>query len=41
MSVNPVEGVVLEMHLLLVVSFAVVPSKSSAMVVPVGAISPC
>jgi hypothetical protein len=36
----PIGGVVLEMHLLLVVSFATVPSESSAMAAPVGVDSP-
>jgi hypothetical protein len=40
-SFNPVGGVVLEMQLLFVVSFVVVPSKISLMVVLMGADSPC
>jgi hypothetical protein len=39
--VHPVGGMVMEMHFLLSVSLGAVPSKSSAMAVPVGAVSPC
>jgi hypothetical protein len=38
---QPYGGVVLEMHLPLSCQLAAVPSESSAMVVPVGADSPC
>jgi hypothetical protein len=40
-SFNPVGGVVLEMHFLLAISFDAVPTKSSAMAVPVGDVSSC